>query len=460
MKTGLLLLLLTTMSFAQSDDPEKKDFRFPRNEARTLIINADRNIVGDSIKFYVATSHQATNSVSANAVFIKRNRHAFLGDDEQIFVRDSITGVFHIYITKTNASLLADANYFYQILINDTTRFYGALNILPSATSATVATTYDTSFTNNRPKKIEDDIAGKQNADSAHAQLVLLFNQVAGKQGADSAHTQLVALLNLVAGKQGADSAHTLFVAILNSLGGKGDSDSLSNAWVQITNAWADTVNQVRTRVVQTITGNKTWSGTSTFSDVVISSIVSKIDSLRTPILVRDTTHYVTSDTATYYKLSEELPISVSNIKIGVTEALAPRIGSVTFRFHTTNGAIGTNAMLGTIVADSANGVKIGMIYSTISGYRSLVTQMNFGWTESWNYVYSASNVDNYAGTIRGVSCGKIIGYPVGSLSQINFYLMQAQFSGGLAALFGEIKITYYLPHGSTSSNPIKIINF
>ena len=85
-----------------------------------------------------------------------------------------------------------------------------------------------------------NQIAGLQNADSAHTSFVSLFNSVAGKQGADSAHTLFVTLFNSLAGKQGADSAHTQFLATVQ----KADSNGIATNYI--------TKTQLRTSVNDT----------------------------------------------------------------------------------------------------------------------------------------------------------------------------------------------------------------
>jgi len=98
--------------------------------------------------------------------------------------------------------------------------------------------TGDTTGVSSNPMltNLENDVAGKADADSIAQQIALVKNLIAGKADADSIHTALVTLNNLIAGKPNADSIHTAILSLQNLVAGHADADSISQQVIAIKN--------------------------------------------------------------------------------------------------------------------------------------------------------------------------------------------------------------------------------
>ncbi|KKM20020.1 hypothetical protein LCGC14_1649720, partial [marine sediment metagenome] len=266
-----IVMLILCMSTAYAQFPLQRSLTSPRGDARTLQFTTDTNVDGDSIVFSVTLFFQETFSASSTVALRLANSVAFGGDAEQVFTVDSTIGIIKVYISMANSLLLSERQYYYSLRVNDTTKFYGNLNMIPTVfttNTLTFLTTNDTArfvaqthpalpnlidvptADSNRVMCVDAsgniykcwDDAGSEGTDTSGNFLQSIFeNEDAGFQDADSASLQFKLVKDLIDAKAGADSIHTELVTLFNMAGGFQDADSAAILFGSIFTALADT---------------------------------------------------------------------------------------------------------------------------------------------------------------------------------------------------------------------------
>jgi len=441
MKKLILLLLFPFVCYAQY--PLQRNMSIPRGDARTIEFTTDNNLSGDSIVFTMSLYYQETYMNSTNNALRLGNWKAFGGSATQVLAYDSTGGKVRVYVTMANTLGLTERQFFYSLRVNDTSKYYGTITMVPTV----FTTSWLTYLTNNDTTKFVSRtnmvVPGLATSDTANRVIKVdatgkfflgwavagqtidsttLFSQRwknnedahAGFADGDSVQTSLLANQNTIAGKAGADSVQTALKTLQNLIGGKGDSDSLSTAYAAAQAAFAkgdtaalhaqlfkigenisagkanaDSIAQQIKLVKDLIAGRRDSTTINGVKDVSFTIVVPS-DSMLINTVTRDSLGLFQSDTVRWGYMDVEYPYMMPryNTLYGGTKL----VGSVGIRFNLgglMRAASSPYEFL--IVSDSANGVEIKGIYLQCWTEEATAEDMRF---QEINLSY-----DNTAGT-------------------------------------------------------------